>query len=538
LTCPAAPGLQRALPAAARPDGTTRVVLFGKDLGDATRLWTSFAARTEFVSEGSDASRAVFQITLDADALPGLGAVRVHGPGGVSPLLMFLIDDLTSMTAAGDHHARDTAQEVAVPGAVDGLAKSLKLDFYSIQATQGQRMAVDVVARRLGSRMDPVVRLLDSEGRELIYVDDEPGLGPDCRFRHTFADSGVHLLEIRDVNYQGGGESFYRLRLGDFPLATLPFPFAVPAGETASVMLLGREGNGPCVAVTVAMPADAAGWCLPVGEDAGDARAYALLRAGRLKPQMEAEPNDTAAQAVPFDLPAALYGRFETPRDRDVYQFEGRKNLRVVAKARTRSAGSPCDLWMQLQRMDGSSVAESKVQDGEDGAMDHRLPEDGRYLLVVEEINFRGGPDFAYGIEVAEFAPGFELSVETDRVNTRPGGEFSIKVMVERMGYEGPVTLAIEGLDEGVALEDPLVPEKKNETTLKVKLPATWASQTLAHFSITGSAPIGDRTFQARASILPALQKAFPQTREFPPGLEHRIALGIEGDPPDPPLVP
>jgi hypothetical protein len=181
--------------------------------------------------------------------------------------------------------------------------------------------------------------------------------------------------------------------------------------------------------------------------------------------------------------------------------------------------------------MDGTAVATSKIEDGQDGVLDVQLPSDGVCVLVVEELNLLGGPDFVYGVEVAEFEPGFELSVESDRAQVKPGGEFSIKVLVDRREYEGAVTLAVEGLGEGVELKEEVVAAKKNEATLKIRMPGTWMPSALEHFSIRGTARIGERTHEARASLLPALRKSHPETRRFPPELEHRIALWRLADP-------
>ena len=61
-----------------------------------------------------------------------------------------------------------------------------------------------------GENWGRLVRVLDSDGRELVYCDDAPGAGSDCRFSHTFAAAGAYLIEIRDVNYEGGVEYRYR----------------------------------------------------------------------------------------------------------------------------------------------------------------------------------------------------------------------------------------------------------------------------------------------------------------------------------------
>ena len=65
-------------------------------------------------------------------------------------------------------------------------------DFFRIAVAAGQRVSFEVLGRRLGSGLDPVLRLRDSAGRELpgAYSDDAPGLQTDARLTHTFGVAG------------------------------------------------------------------------------------------------------------------------------------------------------------------------------------------------------------------------------------------------------------------------------------------------------------------------------------------------------------
>ena len=76
-----------------------------------------------------------------------------------------------------------------------------------------------------------MLRLLTADGRELAFSDDEPATGADSRFSHKFDAAGDYYLEIRDIRYQGGAAHRYRLRLGDFPLPSVPYPLAATKGR-------------------------------------------------------------------------------------------------------------------------------------------------------------------------------------------------------------------------------------------------------------------------------------------------------------------
>jgi hypothetical protein len=99
-----------------------------------------------------------------------------------------------------------------------------------------------------------VLRLLDAQGRELAFCDDESGLSGDCRVAHVFAAGGDYFIEVRDINYGGGADYRFRLRVGDFPLVNLPFPAGVKAGSPGTFTFVGPQVDKvPTVTATAAV---------------------------------------------------------------------------------------------------------------------------------------------------------------------------------------------------------------------------------------------------------------------------------------------
>ena len=143
-----------------------------------------------------------------------------------------MIDDLPTVAEqASTNKTPDKAQKLTLPIAVEGTYEAETFDYFTFHADAGQRISVEVVARRLSSPLDAVIRLLDSAGRELAYSDDDEAIGADPRFTHTFAKAGDYRIELRDIRYQGNASSAYRLRIGDFPLLTAPYPAGVAQGS-------------------------------------------------------------------------------------------------------------------------------------------------------------------------------------------------------------------------------------------------------------------------------------------------------------------
>jgi hypothetical protein len=524
------PALNHVLPSAVAPGKTTTLTLVGENLNGATELWTSFPAKVTraATTNANESGKVVFQVVVPKNVPVGIEAVRLATTNGVSNLVLLMIDDLPDAAGHGTNKTIATAQELKWPVAVDGQCDELCFDYYRLAAKRGQRVSVEVVANRLGSPLDPVVRLLDAAGKELAYCDDDPGLGSDPRFGFTIPASGQYLLEVRDVAYQGGQKHRYRLRLGDFPLISVPFPPGIEQGKQATVSFLGRDLRGlRNRSIEVPSGCSESETNVSVRFSRGKGSSFVTLHCSDLPELSEAEPNDRADQATKVATPSAINGRFEKSRDRDCFEFHATKDEWLIFSGRTRSLGSPCDLSLRLLNSDGTQIAEADVVGANEGALTNTFKDAGTFCLLLEELNRQGGPDLAYRVEIRHFEPGFTLSVETERIVASPGGTFEVKVTAARRRYDGPITLSPEDLGNDVVLENNVIAEKKNDTTLKVKLPERFLPGQMARFRIQGKAKIDENEFSAPVSTMPALRKLFPLLRYPPAKLDGLIALGI-----------
>jgi len=207
-----------------------------------------------------------------------------------------------------------------VHGTIDGSQR----DYYAFEATKGQRVAVEVVASRLGSTMDPVVRLLDSQGNELAMGDDNEGIGADCRFSSTLELEGRYIVEVADNKFQGGLR--YSLRLGDFPIVTAPYPLGAQRGTTAELGFLGQDQE-EVQSLEISIPADLPSERLAVGArfPGGASSAMTVIAVDTLAEQVEAEPNDGPEQGTEVSFPGAVSGGLLQAGDKDHFSFNATK---------------------------------------------------------------------------------------------------------------------------------------------------------------------------------------------------------------------
>ncbi len=525
------PELKYAFPSAAAPGKTTEVTFHGPDLAGATALWTSFPAKAVFPTANktnrNDTQQISCRLTLSSRVPVGIGGVRLATTNGISSLRLFMVDDLPGVNANGQNKTPATAQELRLPVAVEGSCEAMSFNYFKFAAKKSQRISVEVVAQRLGFALDPVLRLLDAQGRELAYSDDAPGLGADSRFVCRIPTDGQYLLEIRDTRYQGGASYRYRLRVGDFPLATIAFPLGAQQGTKAKFTVIGPglEKAGP---MSVTIPKDAKQFSLGVKTPGGKSSGFVNVFTGSLPELLEIEPNDTTASATQIILPVTLNGRFEKPGDRDCFEFEAKKGERLLVSGRTRSLGSSATLRLRLETADGARVAEANQSDASEGSLTNTFKADGTYRLVLEELNRFGGPEFAYRVTLELGRSGFALSADSESVTAPQGGNFELKVTATRRDYTGPITLSVSGLGDGFALEQNVIAEKKNDTVIKARVLAGLKAGQPLTFSIVGQATIDGREFTATASTMAALRKLFPQLPNPPLQLDGLIGLGIK----------
>ena len=402
----AAPNVTQIWPLAVMPGQSTEVTCHGTELAGVNTVWTSFPARIEVLpnAEGVDANVQVsLRITLPNDSPASVGALRLTTPTGVSPLRLFLVDDLHSVRDEGNNHQPESPQKLSLPAAVDGQCDAILADYYTISAAASQALSVDVFAQRIGSQLDPIIRLLTTDGVELAHGDDSPGCGADCRLRHEFAEDGQYVVEVRDVRHQGGDQHSYRLRLGDFPLATVAFPMGGRVGSVATFQVAGPAA-ADVPPLHLLMPDQPNRFVsLRLRNSDGQGSGFVTVVSGDLPEFTESEANDSLDAATAVTLPGVLNGRLEQPEDKDYYKFEGRKGERWMIRGVTRTLGSPADLYIELFRADGDRLANVDDVGKEEGLLDFTFPEDGTYTLRVEDLHRSGSPAHAYRVDIRPF---------------------------------------------------------------------------------------------------------------------------------------
>lgn len=477
----ASPELKHFVPAAVAPGNGTPVVFSGENLTEDAWVWTSHPGiiAHRLTAETAGSVRADFSVS--ASTPEGIALVRWVSPQGISEPRLLLVDRLKSILSSGTNTTSASAQLIDGPTAVDGRMASTRSHWFRVAVRRGQRLQIETMAARLGSSLDPVLRLLDMNGRELAYSEDDPALGVDARIQHTAARAGSLLVELRDTRHQGGPDYFYRLR----------FDSGVPVQWN---LLADALPGAPGTDVSVVR---------------------------------EIEPNDTPVTANTISVPAKIEGSFQAAFDRDCYQLRLERGTTLSITARTRSEGFDCDVLIQLLDGSGRIGAESNPTGADDGALTAAIKEEGLYTLQVEELNHRAGPESRYELAVELKRPGFDLNVEADQFTAPPGGAIKVKLNVVRRDYPGPVRLELHPPLAEIEIVDPLIPAGTNSVEVLLRVLDISTASSLLHARFVGRAEINGSPVDSAGQTTPLWKKRFPQWKYVPRELRGLLTFGV-----------
>ncbi|MFT5324000.1 MAG: hypothetical protein ACI8P0_001860 [Planctomycetaceae bacterium] len=532
----AAPAVTTTLPQAVAPGSQTDVKVRGSGLTGTTLLWTSFPGKAELTPDikdnGKNAAEVTWRLNLPADIPVGIHGLRTAGPSGSSALKLIMVDDLPSVAQAAGNTVIDKAQEIAPLTAVDGAVANLSRNYYRVKVAAGQKLSIEVVARRLGSALDPLLRILDANGRELTYSDDEPGLRGDARLQHTFAAAGDYVIEVRDIRYQGGAGHFYRLRVGDFPCLSSPYPMGVTRGSVAKVSFVGPDTDGVGEAEVRAPSEAGVNWVnVAVRRGNGKSSGFAMLRVEDAPVVVEAEPNNELAKATRVELGSSVNGRIDASGDVDHFVFTAKKGQKYRFNAVTRRQGVPTSAYFRLLKADGGQVAAKEDFGVGDAFFDYTFPADGDYTLAVEELHRRGGAAFAYRVEAQPITPTFDLTAAADTVNVGAGSTAMVTVNVVRRGYNGPIQVAATNLPAGIASNPTVLGPGMKSVVLTLTSGADTVPGTFVPVSIVGRGKNGTEDFEVVAATEGAQKAQFSALPWGPQNLDGHAVVAVSPKP-------
>jgi hypothetical protein len=540
-----------------------RIQITGSQVEQVVGLWTSdSSAPLEAIPvDKGDGRQIAIDLRIPPNAPLGLYGLRLATRSGLSNTLVFLIDEIpVSVRPETPSADEQPTMKLQLPASVAAPCRAASIDRYSIDVKSGQRLTFEVIGNRFGKNYDPLVTIRDSRNRIVAQCDNSEGLFFDCRFEQTFSEQGSYVVEVSDSRYEGNKNWNYVLRIGDFPVARVALPSLVPAGKTTPLIF----PQTPKLNFSTTISADrriGEQFFQEVRASTSQPATWISLQIGDTSNQFEKEPNDGTTTATLAVLPTTLNGVLSRAGDNDWFQFELTKGQAINVRGVASRFGSPADLELVLfeptndgkgreaQRIDQTTVrnTERNTTFVNDANFSFIARSEGVHSLLVSDLSRRGGPVFAYRVEVGNTRPELRLESEVARLTVPQQSFQPVPLKITRSGFKGPIELSLLGAPAGITLEPSTIPE--DVTEFVSRLTATdKASVGLATIQILGrfqktnggkemvaieaiasTHPLIDRQIRNKDRILLALR---PDQRRLPFSLSDRIALQITSPPP------
>lgn len=146
----------------------------------------------------------------------------------------------------------------------DALDGPNQVKSYELYARKNDNIAIDVLARRIGSMMDPIIIVKDASGKTIQITDDtedaKQGLmthHADAQLQFRAKNEGTYTLEIQDLIGNYGQDHFYLLKRKEnipaFEVFVSPANLSIPKGGTGifRIDILGKEKSVPALEFSV-----------------------------------------------------------------------------------------------------------------------------------------------------------------------------------------------------------------------------------------------------------------------------------------------
>ena len=402
------------------------------------------------------ADKVKIKITIGGNVPCGLYDLRLQGPKGVSNMLPFEVSSYPNFLENKNSWPKRPNEVYSLPVVLCGYVSPGGVDYFRFSGRKGEtivaavkgRQLVPYIADAVPGWFQPVIKILDAQGKEIAYSDDYYH-HVDPVIITTLPKDGKYTLMIHDAIYRGRQDFNYRIQLGVIPFVTGRYPAYGVAGKKIKQQL---EGVNLGTTKATAKVKKEGYHHLSFTNDIGTSNAvpfYAVPKGIRLihspKEGAELTLTNAIADSLTSESRIKRYKIYAEDKDPIIVELVGRRN------------DSRIDAVMRLRNRYGRVVA--TVDDTEDplqGLMTFHAdpvikytPRVGEELtLEVEDLHRGYGKDYHYLLRRHKQLPSFNAFVSPANITVPSGGTSSFRVDVTGK-LKRPANLVVKGLPKG-----------------------------------------------------------------------------------------
>ncbi|HXJ74002.1 MAG TPA: PPC domain-containing protein [Candidatus Dormibacteraeota bacterium] len=418
-----------------------------------------------------------FTVEVSAAAPIGPHLARLYNEEGASGPRFIVVTSEPQLAEQEPNDDFNKPQAIEImPASINGrLEKAGDVDSFQVWLETGQSLVAWLEAYVLASPIDAVLRVIDTEGRQLGLNHDD-GRTLDPFLAYTAVKAGFYTVQVfgfaypagSDVRFAGSPSSIYRLHLFRGPYVHYTLPLGVSRGRATELQLVGWNLGSASQARTfdgMGLDRD----CRQTTWWPEKIENTILLPVGDGPEELEQEPNDEIGQARLLSVPGAVTGRNNRPGDVDRYRLSVKKGEELRFEVQSAALGFPLDAWLRVEDQDGKELKKGDDAGGADPRLDWSAPADGNFLLAVGNVLHRGGQEYVYRLKVERPVPTVRARLGANVLVVEAGKTNEIKLNVKfTYGAKGKFIASTRGVPPDVQAAPVEVPEKGGELTLKI----------------------------------------------------------------------
>ncbi len=524
----AAPEITHTEPLGVVQGQTSTIRFYGPRLNDVHQAIVSderlSVEKVEFVKNA-------VEVTFKCDSVVpcGMVAVQLVSKTGVTNVRQIGVGQFPIVPEVEPNGPRDPAHKLTPPCTVEGIVDREDVDRFEIQMAAGDVCKFEIEAIRLQftlqnrAVLDPVIRITDADGFEVVSSDDNTLLRQDSLCSFTAPADGVYTIAVHESSF-GGDKTMggYRLHVGNFPRPVTVHPAAGTAGGTLAATLTDIDGSTRSVSLSLPSEPDTA---FKVHDRVGDVSSPSpnVIRVEPHPVVVEPDGGQGIAKENAAAVPVTFCGVIEAGQN-DRFYFDAKKNQSYWVTLFAREPfRSPLDGVLTVIDPAGKAIISNDDASGQiDSSVQFKAPADGVHQVVVRDHLSGGSPRHNYALVVTPTAVSLKIEakeIDRDRSPTLAipaGGHHAVVIRGTRTGHNDPVDVTLSGLPEGV-------------TATTWPMPPGW-SEIPVLLSATADAKLAGTTVSVSgvSSTNPAVRDDLMQHHKLVLGRNRREMIGLD----------
>ncbi|MBO7220770.1 MAG: hypothetical protein J6V21_06265 [Alistipes sp.] len=402
------------------------------------------------------ADRIKIKITIAENVPCGVYDLRLQGPRGVSNMLPFEVASYPNFVEGKRSTWRKPNKVESLPAVLCGQVSPGGIDYFRFSGYKGDTIVASVKGRQLVPYIadavpgwfQPVIKLVDSRGKEVAYSDDYHH-NVDPVIITTLPKDGNYTLMIHDAIYRGRQDFNYRIQLGVIPFVTGRYPAYGVAGKKVKQEIEGVNlGTNKAVVKVKKDGYHQLSFTNKTGTS-NCVSFYALPKGKRLIHC----PKEGAELTTSVAIADSLTAQSRIKR----YKIKAYEDEQIIIELIGRRNGSRMDAIIRLRDELGEVVAEADdTEDPIQGLMTFHADPILKYTpkitemltLEVEDLHRGYGKDYHYLLRRHKQMPSFTAFVSPANITIPSGGTSTFRVDINGR-VKRPANLIVKGLPKG-----------------------------------------------------------------------------------------